>query len=147
MKRALAMAALAGLLIAAGPPPARIVLDIKLTPRAAAKLAQLGESITVSAMYEGKPTARHKRKADNMGQIDLGQDRITVPGKSQRAVVPTKGLKLARLSWIKGSKPRLLINVYTARRKHPDNLLNCGIYEGPLSAVAGKPIPIACDLI
>jgi hypothetical protein len=40
-----------------------------------------------------------------------------------------------------------LINVYSGRKSSPDNLLDCGIYEGPLKAVQSQSIPISCKII
>jgi len=51
------------------------------------------------------------------------------------------------LKWVGNQGPQLLINLYSGRKSSPDNLLDCGIYEGPLKAVEGKNIPIACKLI
>ena len=41
----------------------------------------------------------------------------------------------------------MLVNVYSARKTHEDNLLNCGIYEGPVSMAQKQPVDIQCDLI
>ncbi len=43
--------------------------------------------------------------------------------------------------------PQLLINVYSGRKSSPNNLLDCGIYEGSFQAIQGQSIPIACKLI
>jgi hypothetical protein len=51
------------------------------------------------------------------------------------------------LKWFDTQGVQLLINVYSGRKSSPNNLLDCGIYEGPMQAVQGKSIPISCKLI
>ena len=51
------------------------------------------------------------------------------------------------MKWLDSQGPQLLINVYSGRKSSPNNLLDCGIYEGSLQAIQGQSIPIACKLI
>jgi hypothetical protein len=51
------------------------------------------------------------------------------------------------MKWVDSNGPQLLINVYSGRKSSPNNLLDCGIYEGSLQAVQGQSIPIPCKLI
>jgi hypothetical protein len=51
------------------------------------------------------------------------------------------------MKWVDNQGPQLLINVYSGRKSSPNNLLDCGIYEGALKAVQGQSIPISCKLI
>jgi hypothetical protein len=51
------------------------------------------------------------------------------------------------MKWVDSSRPQLLINVYSGRKSSPNNLLDCGIYEGSLAAIQGQSIPISCKLI
>jgi hypothetical protein len=43
--------------------------------------------------------------------------------------------------------PQVLVNVYSARKTHEDNLLSCGIYEGPVAMAQKQAVDIQCDLI
>lgn len=147
MKTAIGLASLALCAAASAPLPKEIIVDLTLTPRAAEKLSAMDEGITIAAMYDGEPTRAHRKQVDEMGMIALGMDRVTVTGKAQRVVVPIRKLDRVRVAWVVGGQPHLLINVFTARRKNPDNLLNCDIYDGPLADIRGKPIAIKCDLI
>jgi hypothetical protein len=87
-----------------------------------------------------------KRLVDHEDQVSLGEihDEI-VPGQT----ATFKGIKLdqAALKWADNQGPQLLINAYSGRKSSPDNLLDCGIYQGPLKDVQGKSIPISCKLI
>ena len=87
-----------------------------------------------------------KRLVDHEDQVSLGEIRDEiVPGQA----ASFKGIKLdqAALKWADSQGPQLLINVYSGRKSSPDNLLDCGIYQGPLKDVQGKSIPISCKLI
>jgi hypothetical protein len=87
-----------------------------------------------------------KRLVDHEDQVSLGEihDEIVL---GQTAAF--KGIKLdpAGLKWADSQGPQLLINVYSGRKSSPNNLLDCGIYQGPLKDVQGKSIPISCKLI
>ena len=150
MKAVLGLLALASGVAIAAPakaPPQQIVVDLTLTPRAAARLADLNEGITISAMYGGEATKARARQADDMGEIWLGMDRKTVVGKAQRVIVPVKTIRRDRFSWVVGGQPKLLINIFTARQRLPNNLITCDIFDGPLADGIAQPIKIACDLI
>ncbi len=41
----------------------------------------------------------------------------------------------------------MLVNVFTSRMAHENNLIDCGIYEGPIAMAQKKPVDITCDLI
>jgi hypothetical protein len=51
------------------------------------------------------------------------------------------------VKWFDSQGLQLLINVYSGRKSSPNNLLDCGIYEGALKAIQGQSIPISCKLI
>lgn len=147
MRLALAAAAVALLPLTGAAAPAGYGFTVRLTytPRAAAKLAQLGERVTVAAMYAGDPVPAHRRQADVDG-LPMGDERVTVPAGAGSARVTGGKVITARLGWIRGPL-RVLVNVYSARTKVPDNILDCGIYEGPVAAVTGPGTDIRCDLI
>jgi hypothetical protein len=63
------------------------------------------------------------------------------------AIFDSVKLNQPMMKWMDNQGPQMLINVYSGRKSSPDNLLDCGIYEGALSAVQGQSIPISCKLI
>ena len=146
MRTFVALAAGALCIGAAAPLPTALVVDITLTPRAAHKLAALGEGLTIAAYHDGEPSKAHVKQANKMYRIELGRDELTVAGKAQRVLMALAKLDRSRASWVVGG-PHLLINVFSARRKDPYNILNCDPYDGSLADVRGKPIAIKCDLI
>jgi len=120
-------------------------VDITLSPRAAALLAAKHEMITVSAEYSGDPIPSKMKLADEMGEIDLGGEDVTIPGTNGRAVISGRKFIAAHAGWVK--VPQVLINVFTARHSDPNNLLDCGIFEDALSKAQAAPIQIHCKVI
>lgn len=120
-------------------------LQLTLTPRAAARLAGMGEKVTVNAMFYGdfKPGREPAEGADG---VDLGEDMINVEPANARVVVTGAGFDPTRLGEVQGS-PQVLVNVFTARLKHADNLIDCGVYQGPITMAQARPVDIKCDLI
>jgi hypothetical protein len=87
-----------------------------------------------------------KRYVDHMGEIGLGQVKDEVAAGSP-ATFGTVKLDQSMLKWVDSQGPQLLINVYSGRKSSQNNLLDCGIYEGPLKDAQGKTLPIACKMI
>jgi hypothetical protein len=121
-------------------------VNVSLSTKAAAALKSRGEGIVVSAMYSGDPIPSKASKADEEGMIDLGNEEVTIPGANGRAVVTGTKVEAAHIGWVKA--PDVLINVYTARKTSPDNLIDCGIFEDTVArAQSTQPLQIACKLI
>lgn len=132
---------------AARPGEAGFTIDLALSARAAAELTRRNESITVSVMYSGEPRPAYASRGDETtGEIDLGEELITVPGRAGQVTVTGQRLRRERLPWLSGA-PNVLVNVYSARRSGPDNLLDCGIISGTMAEVAGRRHRLLCQLI
>ncbi|MGO8757958.1 MAG: hypothetical protein ACLQG3_07525 [Terracidiphilus sp.] len=136
----------------AAPAPAPVVLPgftVKLTysQKAIDTLVSRKETVIVAGYLYGFPKkGTPKRYIDEIGQIDLGEIKSEVaPGATAAFDKIEPGQAL--LKWLDSPGLQLLINVYSGRKSSPNNLLDCGIYEGPLQAVQGKSIPISCKLI
>jgi hypothetical protein len=98
-------------------------------------------------MYWGEPTQEARSRADEMGQINLGADEIKVQPSSRSVIVPGAAIDPKVLASDVEGQPQVLVNVYTPRMAHENNLINCGIYEGPIAMARQKPVDIRCDLI
>jgi hypothetical protein len=120
---------------------------VALSPRAAAKLAALGEGIIISASYFGDPAPGAERHADEVGQIDLGREQVEIPGRGGPGVITGRGLRRARLAWLTARGPEVNVNVYSARRSGPDNLLDCDFFQDSLGAARSRVIRLNCKLI
>lgn len=126
--------------------PYAVTVQITLSPDAAAKLSSLHEGMVVSASYAGEARPGAKRHADQIGQIDLGSDKVEVAGAPITVHLSGTGLKKTRLRWTQGP-PMLNINVYSARRSGPDNILACDFFDGELRHATAKPVALHCTLI
>ena len=121
-------------------------IELSFTPRALEKLQELGEKVTVSNFYHAMAAPGAAARAETMGQVGFGDNAMQVEPANQIVRVSVSPFDPAKLKDIEG-EPRLLINVFTARKAAPDNLLVCGIYDDDLAKAEAAPIPIACDLI
>ncbi len=105
------------------------------------------ETVIVAGYLTASPIqGTPKQYVDRMGEIGLGEvQREIAPGAiaTFSSVKPTP----AMMKWVDSQGPQLLINVYSGRKSSPNNLLDCGLYEGSLAAIQGQSIPISCKLI
>ncbi|MFD1703387.1 hypothetical protein ACFSCV_10265 [Methylopila henanensis] len=132
-----------GLAIAAE--PVAFDVNVTLSKKAASALAAASEGIVVGASYSAEPLPSARKHAGEIGEIDLGSEQVEIPGKPGTAHVSGSKLRTDRLKWITG--PILLnINVYSARKGGPDNILACDFFDGKLADVR-SPITLRCALI
>lgn len=121
------------------------IVDLELSPRAAAELRRRDEGIVVAVYYSGDPRPAYEDQADEAG-IDLGHEERIVPGRPGEVVVPDSVLLRDRLPWISGL-PRVSVSVYSARRSGPDNLLDCESFEAGVVEIGGTMQSVQCRLI
>lgn len=122
-------------------------IAVSYSKKAMDALVARKETVIVAGYLSAFPKqGTPKRFVDHMGEIGLGQmKREVIPGAGARFenVTPDQPM----MKWVDSGGPQLLINVYSGRKSSPDNLLDCGIYEGPLKDAQGKTLPISCKLI
>jgi hypothetical protein len=127
--------------------PAGFTVSVTYSQKSMDKLIASKETVIVVGYLYGFPKAgTPKRDIDGVGQVDLGEikKKIVPPAIATfDSVKPDQAL----MKWVNDQGLQILINVYSGRKSSPNNLLDCGIYEGPLAAIQGKSIPIACKLI
>jgi hypothetical protein len=127
--------------------PYAFEVNLTFTPRAAEKLASTSELVTVAAMYFGQPVSEGAPGVDDhVMEVSLGGDEVEAGPQNAIVKAPGTGFDATYLTSVKG-EPEVLVNVYSARKTHENNLLNCGIYQGPVSMAQKKPVEIQCDLI
>jgi hypothetical protein len=122
-------------------------VTVTYSQKAMATLVAGKETVIVVGYLYGFPIqGTPKQYVDHIGQIDMGEVKSEiVPGAT--ATFDRVKLNSAMMKWVDNQGPQLLINVYSGRKSSPNNLLDCGIYEGSLKAVQGQSIPISCKLI
>lgn len=122
-------------------------VQVSLSAAAATRLAQLREAITVSVVWYGEPTKAARKFADEMGQIDLGTETVGLPGTGGTAVVTGAAVKVAHVDRVKNRAVNVNVNVFSARRSAPDNLLSCDLFDDALTLTRPGPVAIHCRLI
>lgn len=127
--------------------PYSFEVNLTLTQRAADMLASRDEAVNIAAMYFGEPVSETAPGIDEHGiEIPLGRDDIEVAPRSALVAAPGTGFDATYMASVQG-EPEVSVNVYSARKMHENNLLDCGIYQGPVATARKKPVEIKCDLI
>ncbi len=132
---------------AAQPAVQPFTVEVQLSPKAAARLAALRESISLAAVYYGDPMPAARRFADSMGQIPLGNEDVTIPGQPGSVTFTGSMVPLAKLALIRNHDVKVNLNVFSARRSGPDNILNCDLFEDSVALATRRPVRIKCKLI
>jgi hypothetical protein len=128
--------------------PLIFAFDVRITlsDPALERLKSTREGIVVSALYSGDPLPSAENRTNQIGTIDLGSENREVIGGEGLVRVTGKKVDPRRLEWIKG--PVMLnVNVYSARRTNPDNILSCDFFDGKLSSAVRKTPTLHCTLI
>jgi len=122
-------------------------IEVTLSEKAKKELTGRKETIAVFGFLTGNPKpGALKKYFSHPGPIGLGEFDAEGPlGK----VIKVGKIKVRQDAFEQTDKqdPKLLINVVSGRKSSEDNLLECDDYEGPLKAIQGSTVPIACKLI
>ncbi|MER9061415.1 hypothetical protein [Mesorhizobium sp. M0698] len=123
-------------------------VNVTLSKKAAAKLAADKERIVVFASYYGDPKRSAEKHANEVGQIDLTpqDEEVEIAGTAGHAHVSGAKVDAKRLDWLAGPA-NVNVNIASARKSSPDNLLSCDFIDGSLSDVQRKPVTLHCGLI
>ena len=122
-------------------------IDLSLSAKAASELARLHEGIVVAASYYGDPKPAFAKKANEVGQIDLGEEEITVEGVAASVDVTGKTFEQGHVKWLANGKVMVNVNIYSARRSGPDNILDCDFFDDALTLAQQAPLKLNCKLI
>lgn len=124
-------------------PAAAFELSLTFSDRAAAELAGRGEMVTVSAFFSGEPAPGATLPVDEMGQIFIAAEEYTLWPMPQRVVLGS-GLNSPAAAQV--VEPLVNVNVYTARFTDENNLIDCGLVDGPVASLTA-PQAVHCRLI
>lgn len=147
-RAALAVLAMAG--VAGGPviaqPPGRLDIRVIMSPGAGRELASRSEAIIVAAFFYGDPAPHARRYADETGRIALHRREEALPAAGGTARFALGQIPARARARVRG--PLLVnVNVYSARRSSPDNLLSCDFMDGPVPGTRRMPVTLHCALI
>jgi len=121
-------------------------VQVALSSVARRALMQGSESIIVSASWYGWPVPQKQTSANEVGQINLGRAEINLPAEGGLARFIPQMIKTERLGWLNGGV-YVNVNVYSARRHWPDNILACDFIDGMLTNVGRNAVTLHCSLI
>ena len=124
-----------------------VTVEVTLSPQAAARLAALHEGVTVAASFAGDPVAAARRQVDERGQVSRAGESVPIADPPGRVVVTGAGVTEAKMRLLRNRNVHLLINVFSARRAVPDNILFCGLFDDSAALAAREPVRINCKLI
>jgi hypothetical protein len=79
-----------------------------------------------------------------MGWIYIGYEQITLHAETHTVEI---GNGLGKSAMAMPDTPMVNVNVFSARWTDEDNLLNCGIVDGPVAHYIGTTQVITCKLI
>ncbi|UIJ44180.1 hypothetical protein LZK98_13985 [Sphingomonas cannabina] len=125
---------------------ADLKVRVTVSRAAQAKLSAGRELILVDASFYGDPAPAARRHADESGRVPLLNRIRTLPATGGIATFPLGEIPRARRRWIRGPI-KVNVNVYSARRSSPDNILACDFMDGPLPAPSRMPVELRCSLI
>lgn len=122
----------------------RITIQLTFAPAALAALQNRGEAVVISAYYAGDPNAISTLPPNEMGQIYIGAETITILPENRIVAI---GAGLGGSAIAMTDQAMVNVNVYSARFTDADNLLDCGIVDGPVADIIGTLQQISCKLI
>ena len=148
LPRAAAAIAVCLLLCQCGKPAPKTGFDVALTvtPAAAEKLKSLNQTIEVSGYYFGAPIAAAKEKANEAGEINLGEDLINGGAASGTVKLPGTGIDPVALQSVDSGKPSVLVSAYLNPTSGLENVLNCTTFKDTVEAAQKTPVAISCDV-
>ncbi len=125
-----------------------VAFELGFTEYALMRLAELGETVTISGMYYGEPVPE---VAETMTEADgpvyvIGTYEAVVDPLDQTVTVSGAGIDPAKLANL-ADAPLLNVNIFTSRMKHPDNLINCTLIDGPVGELRAKPPATLCEML
>lgn len=119
---------------------------VSFTPAASAKLKELGKKAVVDAYFYGLPTEATAGKADDEGHINLGEAFASIDGSDQTVTIKGDVIDPAMMANIKTDSTAVTVRAYLDPTAGIANVLDCSIFNGPVSAAKAKPVAIACDV-
>lgn len=147
--RVCAAALLAASLVSAGcaeaPVTAPFELTLKLSDKLVAELSAKNETIIVAASFYGDPNAKGAPEVDEMGLIQLGEERTELPPASGPVLVNAVA-DPAKIALIEGGV-KVNVNIFSGRKSSEDNLISCDFIDGPVDELTAQPTEISCGLI
>lgn len=125
-----------------------VMFELGFTEYALMRLTELGETVTVSGIYYGEPVpevAAAMTQADGPVYV-VGSFETTLEPVNQTVTVSGAGIDSAKLANLVAG-PKLNVNIFTARTRHPDNLITCTLVDEDVAELRAKPPASLCEML
>jgi hypothetical protein len=122
-------------------------VDVSLSSPALAKLKGLKEKIIILVVWYGEPTNATRKRANEIGQIELGTEQLRLPASGGRVEITGRSVQVKHIDWVKDRAVQVNVNAFSARLSSPDNYLDCDVFEDTLVVARAKPVQMVCKLI
>lgn len=127
-------------------PASAFDVTAEVTPAAMARLKSLGDNLVIDVTYYGYPTEAARPKANQIRQIDLGQEKV-VADLGKLSVHFLGKLDKAGLSDVVNGEAMVLVNGYSVTKVGAkDDQVSCAYYRARIDQVRAKPPVLQCDV-
>lgn len=127
------------------------VVNLTLSPSAHVELRNSAERVKVAAYYYWRPNSGGPSHNDDelgsvLGGYSLGEESHEVERNTSRVSFAGRTRANFRIRAGHG-EARVLINVFSARRTRPNNILDCSVFDDTLAVASSQGINVNCSLI
>ena len=122
-------------------------VEVTYSANALRTLRDRHEGVVASASYYGDPSRSGKAHTDEVGQIDVGQEQVTQSGAAPSFQITGRDVSASALRWVRGGKVEVNVNLFSARRSGPDNILDCTFFQNSIVVARARPVRLQCKLI
>jgi hypothetical protein len=116
---------------------------VTFTPAAVSALKAANEGVTLDAYYYGAPAEATKEKANEAGQIELGEDFIPVDPAAPNVHIAGNGIDQVHLTAVADGKVQVEVRAYSGTDRA--NLFKCTPVTAALADLQARPATLACD--
>ena len=121
-------------------------VSVEVTPRAMAKLKALDDGLVIDTSYYGYPTDTARPKANDLHQIDLGQEKLVADLMTLKVHMQGR-LNVAGKADVTNGEVMLLVNGYSVTKVGAkDDQISCNYYRARIDQAQASPPVLQCDI-
>jgi len=130
------------------PDPARAFdVSVEIAPRAMEKLKTLGDNLVIDTSYYGYPTDAARPKANDLHQIDLGQEKIVIDLATLKGRMQGR-MNSAGVADVIHGDVMLLVNGYSVTKVGAqDDQVSCAYYRARIDQAQATMPVLQCDIV
>ncbi|ESQ93691.1 hypothetical protein [Asticcacaulis benevestitus] len=120
--------------------------SFEITPAALARMKAQGTNLVLDVSYYGYPTEAARPKANQLRQIDLGQEKVVANLATPKVHFLGK-LDKAGLSDVTNAEAMVLLDGYSVTKVGAkDDQVTCGYYRARIDQAQAKVPVLKCDI-